>query len=100
MGMPKCFYHNRLLLCTCALCALLTLSVSHARTEDYTTGTPGGAGKVIIDPESGDRKVEVRSPPPSGESRQQPPIYVYPEVRGPWRHPPPGRKSVPARPPK
>ena len=80
--------------CALSLCALLAVAVSGA-AADYTGGTPGGAGKVTLDPESGDRKVEVTPPPPAGQNRQQTPVYVYPQAGRPYPAPPgPGPKPV------
>ena len=89
------FVRKRLAPCLCMLCALLAAPVSGA-AADYTTGTPGGAGKIIIDPETGDRKVEVTAPPPAVRDQQRMPVYVYPQVETPGRHPPsPGPKPAP-----
>ena len=83
------------LFCALSLCAVLAVAVSGA-AEDYTTGTPGGAGKVTIDPESGDRIVKVTPPAPAVQNQQQPPVYVYPQVGRPGPHPAPfPRKPVP-----
>ena len=91
----KRLFHNTRLLCPCVLCALLAAPASGA-CADYTAGTPGGAGKVAIDPETGDRKVEVTAPPPSTQTQQQMPVYVYPQVGGPRPRPsPPGHKALP-----
>jgi hypothetical protein len=86
------------LLCPCVLCALLAAPVSGARADYTMGGTPGGAGKITIDPESGDRKVEV-TPPPSAQNRQQTPVYVYPQAGRPGLYPsPPGHASPTAKP--
>ena len=78
-----------------SLCAVLVAAVVSV-AEDYTTGTPGGAGKVAIDPESGDRIVKVTPPPPAVQNPQQPPVYVYPQVGRPGPYPAPSpRKPVP-----
>jgi len=66
---------------------MLASAVSDAVT-DYTTGTPGGAGKVTIDPQSGDRIVKV-TPPPAVQNQQQLPVYVYPQVGRPGPYPAP-----------
>ena len=82
------------LFCIAFLCTVLAAAVFCA-AADYTTGTPGGAGKVIIDPESGDRIVKV-APPPAVQNQQQVPVYVYPQIGRPGPHPvPPPRKSAP-----
>ena len=83
----KRLFHAARVLCPCVLCALLVLSVSGARAGDYTAGTPGGAGKVTIDPESGDRKVEVTPQPPAAQDGQQVPVYIAPQVGRPGPHP-------------
>ena len=83
------------LFCALSLCSLLAAAVSGA-AADYAGGTPGGAGKITLDPESGDRKVEV-APPPVEQNRQQIPVYVYPQMGrpGPYPAPPgPGPKAV------
>ncbi|MDR2696122.1 MAG: hypothetical protein LBC79_07070 [Deltaproteobacteria bacterium] len=88
----KRLFHDARVLCPCVLCVLLALPVSDARA-DYTAGTPGGAGKVATDPETGDRTVEVTAPPPAAQDGQQIPVYVSPQAERPWPHPPsPGPK--------
>ena len=91
---------KRLFHVACVLCALLALPVSGARA-DYTAGTPGGAGKVVVDPETGDRKVEVTAPPPVAQDSQQVPVYVYPQAGRPYPPSPgpkPPRSPQPASP--
>jgi hypothetical protein len=73
--------------CALFLCAAMAVAVPGA-AADYTAGTPGGAGKVTIDPESGDRNVIVTAPPPVVQDQQQVPVYVYPQVGRPGPHPP------------
>jgi len=86
---------KRLAPCLCMLCVLLAAPVSGA-AADYTTGTPGGAGKIAIDPETGDRKVDVTPPPPAARDQRPMPVYVYPQVGNPGPYPPPpGPKPVP-----
>ena len=81
--------------CALSLCAVLVGAVSGA-AADYTAGTPGGAGKVTIDPESGDRNVIVTTPPPAVQHQPQIPVHVYPQVGRPAPYPaPPPRKPVP-----
>jgi len=81
------------------LCAQMVLCAPGA-AADYTAGTPGGAGKVAIDPETGDRKVEVRPRPPAAHTQPQVPVYVYPQVGKPGPHPAPhGPKAPPGGPP-
>jgi hypothetical protein len=84
-------------LCPCLLCVLFALPVSGARA-DYTAGTPGGAGKVTVDPETGDRQVEVTASPPAAQERQQVPVYVYPQAGRPGPYPPPPRPKPPRSP--
>ena len=80
--------------CAVSLCTALAAAAPGA-AADYTAGTPGGAGKVTIDPESGDRNVIVTAPPPAVQDRQQFPVYVYPQAGRPGPHPaPPARKSA------
>ena len=85
----KRLFHAARVLCPCVLCALLVLPVSGR--ADYTAGTPGGAGKGTIDPESGDRKVEVTPQPPAAQDGQQVPVYIAPQVGRPGPHPSPPR---------
>jgi hypothetical protein len=82
------FFRKTRLICPCLICALLAVAAPGARA-DYTAGTPSGAGKITVDPDTGDRKVEV-TPPPSSSTQNQPqtPVYVYPEVGRPGPHPP------------
>ena len=75
------------LFCSLSLCALIAVSASGAAT-DYTTGTMDGAGKVTIEPETGDRKVEVTAPPPAAHDQHSIPVYVYPQVGAPGPYPP------------
>jgi len=86
------------LLCGASLCVLF--AAASGADADYTGGTPGGAGNVTIDPESGDRKVEVTAPPPPAQHQQQMPMYVYPQVGRPGPYPaPPGAKAPGGGPP-
>ena len=86
------------LFCVASLCVFLAAAVSGA-ASDYTAGTPGGAGKVTADPESGDRKVEVTAPPPAVQNQQRTPVYVYPQVGRPGPYPAPGPPPL-AKPPR
>ena len=80
--------------CSVFLCAVLSAAVSGV-AADYTMGTPGGAGAITTDPESGDRIIKVVPPPPAVQNQQQFPIYVYPQVGRPGPHPaPPARKPA------
>ena len=77
----------------CAVTLWVALAAASGAAADYTSGTPGGAGKVTIDPESGDRNVIVTTPPPAVQDQQQFPVYVYPQVGRPGPYPaPPARK--------
>ena len=78
-----------------SLCVLLVEAVPGA-ASDYTAGTPDGAGKVVRDPESGDRKVEVTAPRSAEPKQQQIPVYVYPQMGRPGPYPP---HSAPDSPP-
>ncbi|MCL2123157.1 MAG: hypothetical protein FWH34_03610 [Desulfovibrionaceae bacterium] len=81
-----------------SLCALLAAAVPGG-AADYTAGTPGGAGKVTLDPESGDRNVEVTAPPPAPQNQLQMPVYVYPQLGRPGPYPaPPDAGPKPAKP--
>jgi len=86
------------LFCAVSLCAALAAAVSSV-AEDYTAGTPGGAGKVTIDPENGDRIVKVTPPPPAVQNQPQLPVYVYPQVGRPGPHPAPAPPRKPVPPP-
>jgi hypothetical protein len=81
-----------------SLCAFLAVAASGAASA-YTAGTPDGAGKITVDPESGDRKVEVTAPPPAVQNQQQIPVYVYPQVGRPGPYPAPGPPPL-AKPPR
>jgi|GEM_PF-5443951 len=82
--------------CLCVLCLSFALVAFEVRA-DYTGGTPGGAGRVGVDPKTGDRKVEVKAPPPAAQEFPQVPVQVYPRVGRPGPRPAPsGRELAPS----
>ena len=83
------------LLCTAFLCAVVAQDVPVV-AADYTAGTPGGTGKVTVDPETGDRVVRVTPKPQAVPDQDIPPIYVVPQVGGdPYqKHTPSPRKPA------
>ena len=85
-------------LCIASLCAVVAAAVPVV-AADYTTGTPGGAGKVTVDPETGDRVVRVTPAPQAVPEQDMQPIYVMPQVGGdPYQHHSPSpRKSGASR---
>ncbi len=89
-------FFPQILMCLCLFCVCGLAGAPRALAADYTGGTRERPGAVTIDPETGDRRVDVIAPRPPLQENWDAPIYVYPQISpGPGYGPGPGPNPGP-----